>query len=294
MAYQSIGLISAEVGFSWARQCSTSQPLICTSKATLAKSSYSQACRSHVFVSAPGEPVLKSSRMAAAREVLCDEETLPVSVFQAYCDAHLQAACNLRVCTFNDFRQTYRIEEHCRFLSAIELEALKEKVEGKRPGFGKVICVLATVPIRDAYFEKDLLPICKITGQTDGAVEDRLVVGSLDLNQTPKLPDEMSGSRPEGVEGQYRRGYLSNVCVAKAVRKNGVGTNLIKHARMLALSQGISDLYTHVAVENVSARRLYEKSGFVLEKEEKASEARLMGRPPRLLLWMDLSNSFKH
>ncbi|MCO5577641.1 hypothetical protein L7F22_031472 [Adiantum nelumboides] len=178
--------------------------------------------------------------------------------------------------------------EHQQLLSAIELEALKEKVEGKRPGFGKVTCVVATMPSKYLDIEKNLA-LSKLTGILDGLAEDQMVVGSLDLNRTPKLPDEMCGSHPKGVEGQYRRGYLSNVCVTKAVQRNGVGTKLIKHAQMLALKEGISNLYTHVAVDNESAKRLYVKSGFVLEREERASDARLMGRPARLLLWMDLS-----
>lgn len=242
-----------------------------------------------LFFSPPSEPVSRFPKLAAAQEVPSLIEALPIQVFEASSDAHLQAACNLRVCTFNSFPQTYRIDEHRQFLSAIELEALKEKVEGKRPGFGKVTCVVATVPLKHADIDNHLASLCKITRVADGVIEDQLVIGSLDLNRTPKLPDEMCGSSPEGVEGKIRRGYLSNVCVAKAIQRNGVGTKLIRHAHMLALKQGISDLYTHVAVDNESAKRLYTKSGFILEKEETASEARLMGRPARLLLWMNLS-----
>ncbi|KAI5077235.1 hypothetical protein GOP47_0007059 [Adiantum capillus-veneris] len=242
------------------------------------------------YASLLSSPPLRLPKLAATKEARPLIEALRIKVFEASSDSHLQAACNLRVCSFNNFPQTYRIEEHQQYLSAIELEALKEKVEGKRPGFGKVTCVVATVSSRFADIDQKIALLCKLTGIADGVVEDQVVVGSLDLNRTPRLPDEMCGSHPQGVEGQYRRGYLSNVCVAKAFQRNGVGTRLIKYARMLALKQGISDLYTHVAVDNESAKRLYIRSGFVLEKEERASEARLMGRPARLLLWTGLSN----
>ncbi|KAH7436090.1 hypothetical protein KP509_05G001800 [Ceratopteris richardii] len=92
-----------------------------------------------------------------------------------------------------------------------------------------------------------------------------------------------------GPDGEERRGYLSNVCVAIAMQRNGIGTRLVKYAQVLALKQGISDLYAHVAVDNESATALYKKCGFELEDQERPADARLMARPARLLLWMDLS-----
>lgn len=215
-------------------------------------------------------------------------EALPVSVFEASSDAHLQAACNLRVRTFHKFRQTYRIEEHWKFLAKLEFEALKERIEGKRQGFGVVSCVIATIFVTDVLALSDrLLSFLKV----DGVLEEQLVVGSLDLNKTSKLPDELCGTRPKDNEAQQRRGYLSNVCVAEDFQKRGIGSALIKHTMSLAQLWGISDLYTHVEAKNENARRLYDKTGFVIENEENASEARLMGRSRRLLLWIDLKGS---
>jgi ribosomal protein S18 acetylase RimI-like enzyme len=50
------------------------------------------------------------------------------------------------------------------------------------------------------------------------------------------------------------------------------------------LCSGVSDLYVHVIVDNLSARKLYEKAGFVYEKEETVKEARSNCRPQRYLL----------
>ena len=52
---------------------------------------------------------------------------------------------------------------------------------------------------------------------------------------------------------------------------------------------GITDLYVHVAFDNIAGQKLYEKSGFVYEGEEPAWKARFLGRPRRLLLWLDMS-----
>lgn len=170
-----------------------------------------------------------------------------------------------------------------------EFEALKERIEGKRTGFGNVSCVVATIFVSDVpHFQDDQFSSCKIDGTRDGELRDQLVVGSLDLNQTAKLPDEICGAHPKGIEAHRNRGYLSNVCVAKELQRRGIGSTLIKHTKKLAQLRGISDLYTHVVAENESAKKLYEKNGFVVESEEKASEARLSGRPRRLLLWVHL------
>lgn len=214
---------------------------------------------------------------------------LHVSVFEASSDAHLRAACNLRVRSFHTFRQTCRLQEYRKLLEELEFEALKERIEGKRTGFGNVSCVVATIFVSDVlHFQDDQFSSCKIDGTRDGELRDQLVVGSLDLNQTAKLPDEICGAHPKGIEAHRNRGYLSNVCVAKELQRRGIGSTLIKHTKKLAQLRGISDLYTHVVAENESAKKLYEKNGFVVESEEKASEARLSGRPRRLLLWVHL------
>jgi hypothetical protein len=57
---------------------------------------------------------------------------------------------------------------------------------------------------------------------------------------------------------------------------------------MKTLWAGITDLYVHVAISNVVGQKLYQKSGFVYESEEPAWRARFLGRPRRLLLWLDM------
>lgn len=133
------------------------------------------------------------------------------------------------------------------------------------------------------------------------------------------MVDELTGKKPEGIGSDITRAYLSNVCVAKELQRNGVASDLIKKAIAVARSwgnsvillknqindgslwtvtdckiylkpTGMTDLYVHVAVDNGGARKLYEKCGFAYENEEKTWQARHFGRPRRYLLWRDLTH----
>lgn len=95
----------------------------------------------------------------------------------------------------------------------------------------------------------------------------------------------------QGTGPSLKRAYLSNVCVAKELQRNGLGYALIAKAKEIACDWGITDLYVHVAVDNKAAKRLYEKCGFVYENEEPAWQARFLNRPRRYLLWASLAKS---
>ncbi|XP_017983889.1 PREDICTED: uncharacterized protein LOC18589103 isoform X2 [Theobroma cacao] len=118
--------------------------------------------------------------------------------------------------------------------------------------------------------------------------EDRLVVGTLDLNQCLWLPEEIAGTKPEGIEADFARAYLSNVCVARELHRNGLGYEIVMKSKIVAQEWGITDLYVHVAVDNEPAKNLYMKSGFVHENDEPAWQARFLDRPRRILLWIGL------
>lgn len=165
---------------------------------------------------------------------------------------------------------------------------MKERVGGKRKGFGRVSCINATVPLSQfsslSVSADDLCASCKFTNNG----EDRVVVGTLDLNQCVSLPDEIAGSRPKEIGADFARAYLSNVCVAKELHRNGLGYALVAKSKLVAQDWGISDLYVHVAVDNEPAKRLYMKSGFIYENDEPAWQARFLDRPRRILLWFGI------
>ncbi|WZZ76267.1 hypothetical protein YC2023_087637 [Brassica napus] len=181
-----------------------------------------------------------------------------------------------------------RYHDHRRYLAEREFEALKERVSGKREGFTRVSCVNATLPLSQlSTSSEDFFSACKFS---DG-IEDRVVVGSLDLNQCRWLPDEIAGTKPEGFSVDFARAYLSNVCVAKELHRNGVGYKLIEKSKVVAREWGITDMYVHVTVVNEAAKRLYMKCGFEQESAEPAWQARYLNRPQRLLLWLSLPTS---
>ncbi|XP_061964051.1 GCN5-related N-acetyltransferase 7, chloroplastic isoform X2 [Populus nigra] len=178
------------------------------------------------------------------------------------------------------------LRDHKRYLAEREFEALKERIAGKRTGFNRVSCLNASLPLSQflSLPDDDLCAQCKFSENG----EDRVVVGTLDVNQCMSLPDEITGMKPQGIEGQFARGYLSNVCVANELHRNGLGYDLVAKSKAVAQKWGITDLYVHVAVNNEPAKQLYMKSGFVYENDEPAWQARFLDRPRRLLLWLGL------
>ncbi|XP_051120551.1 uncharacterized protein LOC127244180 isoform X2 [Andrographis paniculata] len=182
-----------------------------------------------------------------------------LSVSAACSEEELWAAACLRVRTFYDFDpEMFGIEDHKRYLAEHEFEALKERVAGKSKGFRKVSCINATLPTSVVLnISDDLCPSCK------------------------------------GIGADFARAYISNVCVAKELHRNGLGYELIQESKRVAEHWGIRDLYVHVAVDNEGAKNLYLKSGFELESEEPAWQARFLNRPRRLLLWTALPITYE-
>ncbi|KGN43258.1 uncharacterized protein LOC101206225 [Cucumis sativus] len=199
----------------------------------------------------------------------------------------LWAAASLRVRTFNQLPpDSFGIHDHKKYLAEHEFEAMKERIAGKRVGFKRVSCINATLPLSEiSTLAEDLCSTCKFSDNG----EDRVVVGSLDINQCVRLPDEITGMKPEGIGADFARAYLSNVCVAKELQRNGLGYALIAKAKTIALDWGISDLYVHVAFNNEGGKKLYMKSGFVYESDEPSWQARFLDRPRRILFWTPLS-----
>ncbi|XP_057463296.1 GCN5-related N-acetyltransferase 7, chloroplastic-like isoform X1 [Actinidia eriantha] len=150
---------------------------------------------------------------------------------EATSEDELWAAACLRIRTFRNFRESVGIEDHKRYLAEREFEAIKERVAGKRTGLRRVSCINATLPLSHVLsFSDDLCSACKFS--EDG--EERVLVGSLDLNQCLSLPDEIIGMKPQGTGADFARAYLSNVCVAKELQRHGLGYALIAKSKMVA------------------------------------------------------------
>ncbi|KAK2412670.1 Acyl-CoA N-acyltransferase (NAT) superfamily protein [Trifolium repens] len=216
-------------------------------------------------------------------------DTSLITIAESFYDDELWAASSLRVRSFNEFRpDTFGLQDHAKYLAEREFEALKERISGKKLGFKRVSCINASLPLSHiSGLYDDLCSSCKFSANG----EDRIVVGSLDLNQCLSLSDEIVGMKPEvsASGADTTRAYLSNVCVARELHRNGLAYELLEKSKLVARNWGITDLYVHVAIDNEPAKKLYMKSGFVYESDEPAWQARFLDRPRRLLLWMGLS-----
>ncbi|CAK9279398.1 unnamed protein product [Sphagnum jensenii] len=198
---------------------------------------------------------------------------------------HLRAAAYLRAMCFYTYpegRSEEALKLHRKMKAEDECSALTSKVAGLEQGYKRVACIIALCPLSElADSSLSLNPSCKVV-LANG--EAHSVVGSLDLNQGLQLPGELSGDHPKDGEAEQKRGYLSNVCVAPQVHKRGIGAALLQRAQEVAQLWGVTDLYVHVVANNQAAMMLYTKGGFLYEKEETVSHARMLSRPRRLLL----------
>lgn len=62
--------------------------------------------------------------------------------------------------------------------------------------------------------------------------------------------------------------YLDDFCVSEQYRGLGIGTQLLKTAEQYAQTLGISKIVLHVEKSNTAARRLYERFGYQIMKDE--------------------------
>ncbi|XP_014620849.1 uncharacterized protein LOC114382170 isoform X1 [Glycine soja] len=239
--------------------------------------------------------IFRTQIQSSAATNICTQkiDTTLLTIAESFYEDELWAAACLRVRSFNQFRpDAFGILDHTRYLAEREFEALKERVSGKRMGFRRVSCINASLPLSHiATLSDDLCSSFSLKLQFSTNGEDRIVVGTLDLNQCLSLPDEIVGAKPEVIGADITRAYLSNVCVAKELHRNGLAYALLEKSKLVAYDWGITDLYVHVAVDNEPAKKLYIKSGFVYESDEPAWQARFLDRPRRLLLWSGLSKT---
>ncbi|KAG8046862.1 hypothetical protein GUJ93_ZPchr0008g13060 [Zizania palustris] len=162
-----------------------------------------------------------------------------VSVREFVTLGELRAAVRLRIRTFYEYaaHSVVGAEDLRKSLADREYEALHDRISGKMINFQRVSCINGTVPLLPSFASaEELCSTCKFVEDE----EERVVVGSLDLNQCLWLPDELTGKRPGVNESSHTRAYLSNVCVAKELQRNGLGYALVDKSKKLAHEWGKS------------------------------------------------------
>ncbi|XBH87051.1 hypothetical protein VPH35_074595 [Triticum aestivum] len=96
------------------------------------------------------------------------------------------------------------------------------------------------------------------------------VVGTVDLCVRHPLYGETYPAEPGNTPfysriyqpDQPKFGYLTNVCVAKYARRQGIASNMLLLAIDAARLDGAESIYIHVHKDNLPARRLYDHVGF--------------------------------
>uniref|UniRef100_A0A453IWS6 N-acetyltransferase domain-containing protein n=1 Tax=Aegilops tauschii subsp. strangulata TaxID=200361 RepID=A0A453IWS6_AEGTS len=96
------------------------------------------------------------------------------------------------------------------------------------------------------------------------------VVGTVDLCVRHPLHGETYPAEPGNTPfysriyqpDQPKFGYLTNVCVAKYARRQGIASNMLLLAIDAARLDGAESIYIHVHKDNLPARRLYDHVGF--------------------------------
>ncbi|KAG2248359.1 hypothetical protein Bca52824_087987 [Brassica carinata] len=184
------------------------------------------------------------SLVAGPRRDGCYRQVSDRNIETAWEEELCASAC-LRVGTFNELNpSSYDIKSVILSVQR-EFEALKDRVSGKEAGVFYACILLPLLSQLSTLASEDLTSACKFS---DG-IEDRVVVGALILNQCRWLPDEISGTKPE-----VFLAYLSNICVAKELHRNGVGYKLNDKSKLVAREWGITDMYVHVTVHEKLVR----------------------------------------
>jgi ribosomal protein S18 acetylase RimI-like enzyme len=85
--------------------------------------------------------------------------------------------------------------------------------------------------------------------------------------------------------------YVSNLAVAEAFRRQGVGQHLLLACEQVVQTWGFSEIYLHVKPENGSARRLYQRVGYRSSSPNIPLWAKLLGPPQEILLRKSLEKN---
>ncbi|KAL5217017.1 hypothetical protein ABZP36_017701 [Zizania latifolia] len=114
--------------------------------------------------------------------------------------------------------------------------------------------------------------ICLVAVKNDDLKRTVLnsVVGTLDICVRHPLHGEKFPAEPGKSQfhcriyrpDQPKFGYLTNVCVAKYARRQGIASNMLLLAIDAASLNGAENIYIHVHKDNLPARSLYDQIGF--------------------------------
>ncbi|XP_072971620.1 GCN5-related N-acetyltransferase 6, chloroplastic [Typha angustifolia] len=174
-----------------------------------------------------------------AREALLDEEYWTAAWLRA--ESHWESRSGVR--HVESFKKKFAEQE----FNALKRRCNKQLVE-------KCICMVA-VKNDERNIKRTVLS--SIVGTLDVTIKHLL--------HGEKFPGECEKSAASlniYQADQPRYGYLSNVCVAKYARRQGIASNMLLLAIDAAKSFGVREIFVHVHKENIAAQKLYDRIGF--------------------------------
>ncbi|KAK9864640.1 hypothetical protein WJX84_007388 [Apatococcus fuscideae] len=213
------------------------------------------------------------ARLAAGPRRIPKNPQLNISVRPANSPEELEAAAVLRAQSFYAYpperayagkiHQQMQAETEFQLLIETRCEELRRQKEAKETGK------------RQQMYSSCLIAVCQQA--KDFEFDERLVLASEAVVGTL---DVFGAQAPAGqvlIGNSKRAAYLANVCSSNLLRRQGVGSALLRSAIALGRDWGAEDLYVHIKAVNTSAEEFYCQFGFSKEKEESANHAHYRG-----------------
>ncbi|KAK8941873.1 hypothetical protein KSP40_PGU019889 [Platanthera guangdongensis] len=145
-----------------------------------------------------------------------------------------------------------RAESHWKINRGQEFNAIKRRC--KRKYADDCTCII-TAKKEEKGVKRTVLS--SIVGTLDISIR-QLLCGQTFPGESSKAPVSCGIFRSD----LPRYGYISNLCVAKYARRQGIASNMLLLAVDAVRSSGVSQIFINVQKDNTTAQKLYETIGF--------------------------------
>ncbi|XP_048443438.1 uncharacterized protein LOC103950278 isoform X2 [Pyrus x bretschneideri] len=202
-------------------------------------------------------PDLQFDRLQPSDEDLDQEKKLEFGQFvarEAALDEEYWTAAWLRAESHWEERKNDRFaESNKRKFADQEFNAIKRRTKGQQ----RQTCTCIITVKKDTKNVKRTV-VKSVVGTLDLSIR-YLLDGETFPGERANAPLFCSINRT--LSSKY--GYISNLCVAKAARRQGIASNMLQFAiRSAMLNADVEQIYVHVHKKNKPAQELYHKLGF--------------------------------
>ncbi|KAL3828674.1 hypothetical protein ACJIZ3_017476 [Penstemon smallii] len=199
-----------------------------------------------------------------AREAILDEEYWTAAWLRA--EAHWESLSYMR-----------HVDSYKRKYAEQEFYALKRRCLAQEGNSLNCFCFVAAKK-EEKNVRRTVLN--SIVGTLDLSIR-QFLQGETYPGDLKRLSSVLASQEPFDM---HKYAYISNVCVAKFARRQGIASNMLYLATDVATISGMKQLFVHVNSENKPAQDLYKKTGFKVV--EAASSP--LSKDQRILMSMEL------